>query len=118
MVEIYLNFVRDLLDENAEFEKPKIQFDKQGQAQLKNIKKFSLDNIDQALSLYQKGVSRRETGSTNLNAQSSRSHLIFAVEISYLNQGEMAVNGRLTLIDLAGCEKTKESISVNQPNYK
>jgi len=68
--------------------------------------------------MYQKGVSRRETGSTKMNAESSRSHLIFTVEISYLNQGEMVVNGRLNLIDLAGSERIKESIDDNNPNRK
>ena len=85
---------------------------------MKNIKKFEINNIDQALSMYQKGVSRRETGSTKMNAESSRSHLIFTVEISYLNQREMIVNGRLNLIDLAGSERIKESIDDNNPNRK
>lgn len=55
--------------------------------------------------LYLLGSARRATASTQMNAESSRSHLICCLKIILTNRrsGTQTV-GKLTLVDLAGSE--------------
>lgn len=51
------------------------------------------------------GASRRTTASTQMNAESSRSHLIFCITVKLTNKRTGVVSvGKLTLVDLAGSE--------------
>ena len=69
-----------------------------------------LDNIDEANRIFNTGLNSRKTGSTDMNATSSRSHLIFAVLIECLNKqtGQRTV-GKLSLVDLAGSERVAKT---------
>ena len=71
------------------------------------------------------GYKNRSIGSTLMNATSSRSHLIFALQISADNkQTRKTTMGKLSLIDLAGSERVgktgasaerlKEAQSINK----
>jgi hypothetical protein len=52
-----------------------------------------------------KGSSRRTTASTQMNAESSRSHLICSLVVKLTNKRSGAQSvGKLTLVDLAGSE--------------
>lgn len=57
------------------------------------------------------GSSRRTTASTQMNAESSRSHLICSLVVKLTNRrsGNQSV-GKLTLVDLAGSEVSKFTI--------
>jgi hypothetical protein len=51
------------------------------------------------------GSTRRATASTQMNAESSRSHLICTLIVKLTNRRSGAQNiGKLTLVDLAGSE--------------
>lgn len=55
--------------------------------------------------IFQMGASRRTTASTQMNAESSRSHLICCLVITLTNRlTGVATTGKLTLVDLAGSE--------------
>lgn len=56
------------------------------------------------------GSSRRTTASTQMNAESSRSHLICSLVVKLKNRrsGQVSV-GKLTLVDLAGSERVDKS---------
>lgn len=71
------------------------------------------------------GMGQRHVSSTAMNAESSRSHLVFAVMIKTTeSKSGKTVNGKLTLVDLAGCERVgktgasgdllKEAQSINK----
>ena len=55
--------------------------------------------------IFQRGASRRTTASTQMNAESSRSHLICSLVITMTNRHTgVATTGKLTIVDLAGSE--------------
>jgi hypothetical protein len=56
------------------------------------------------------GSGRRTTASTQMNSESSRSHLIFCITVKMVNRRtESTVLGKLTLVDLAGSERVDKS---------
>lgn len=56
------------------------------------------------------GLENRSVGTTQMNAQSSRSHMLFMITIvqNDFSSGE-AKSARLTVIDLAGSEKISKT---------
>ena len=78
-----------------------------------------VQTAEEAFSLFMKGNQRKKMGSTNLNADSSRSHSIFTLR---LVQAPLGLNGtemladpslvtvtQLSIVDLAGCERTQRT---------
>eukprot|EP00604_Paraphysomonas_vestita_P000470 CAMPEP_0174825794 /NCGR_PEP_ID=MMETSP1107-20130205/43118_1 /TAXON_ID=36770 /ORGANISM="Paraphysomonas vestita, Strain GFlagA" /LENGTH=702 /DNA_ID=CAMNT_0016057769 /DNA_START=1510 /DNA_END=3618 /DNA_ORIENTATION=- len=62
------------------------------------------------MSIFQLGASRRTTASTQMNAESSRSHLICSLVVVLTNRRTGTVTtGKLTLVDLAGSERVDKS---------
>lgn len=60
--------------------------------------------------LFQRGNSRRQTSSHNLNAVSSRSHAIFQIVLECRRSGAAAVQvSTLNFVDLAGSERIEKS---------
>ena len=58
------------------------------------------------MELFYKGNAVRHVGSTKMNAESSRSHLIFAIMIdNYDKQTKKTSHGKFSFIDLAGSER-------------
>lgn len=51
------------------------------------------------------GEKYRATASTGMNAQSSRSHSLFIIDVQQKNRDGSTMTGRLNLADLAGSEK-------------
>lgn len=61
----------------------------------------------EAIDLYRDAVQARRVGSSERNAQSSRSHLLLTLHLQW--PGEGAPEGRLALVDLAGSERQSSS---------
>ena len=60
--------------------------------------------------IFAKGAERRTTASTQMNAESSRSHLICCLVVKLTNRRTGAETiGKLTLVDLAGSERVDKS---------
>eukprot|EP00762_Andalucia_godoyi_P005260 ANDGO_06763.mRNA.1 Kinesin-like calmodulin-binding protein homolog len=60
--------------------------------------------------LYYDGTSTRHTRATDMNATSSRSHLVFSILIEVTNKETKAVSkGKLSLVDLAGSERLSKT---------
>ncbi len=58
------------------------------------------------ISNFEKGQLRRHTSSTQMNRESSRSHLIMSVMIEATNlQTQNITRGKLSFVDLAGSER-------------
>lgn len=80
---------------------------------------------DAALALFNAGNAARHVGSTKMNSESSRSHLMFCLVLQVFNkQTRKTTSGKLSLIDLAGSERVgktgatedrlKEAQSINK----
>jgi len=57
--------------------------------------------------MIQKGLSKRFVSKTNMNEQSSRSHIILTIHINRVDQFNNLISGKLNIVDLAGSEKVK-----------
>lgn len=67
---------------------------------------------EEALAALAEGMKRRETARTDMNHNSSRSHLIFTLSASQVDSEIGAtLRGRLHIVDLAGSERLKRSMS-------
>jgi hypothetical protein len=64
----------------------------------------------EVMKIFAEGSARRKVASTQMNAESSRSHLVcsLVVNISSKNSGKKTT-GKLTLVDLAGSERVEKS---------
>jgi len=66
-------------------------------------------NVPECEKIMEKGWKNRSTGATLMNADSSRSHSIFAVSLEMItvdDQDEEHIRaGKLNLVDLAGSER-------------
>ncbi|KAM3186450.1 hypothetical protein ACTXT7_004295 [Hymenolepis weldensis] len=102
---------------------------KKGSVLVKGLREVAVHNKDEVYSILEKGLLRRQTASTQLNAQSSRSHTVFTVTVhikeSCPEEDEVFLKiGKLNLVDLAGSEnigrsgaldkRAREAGSINQ----
>ena len=64
----------------------------------------------EVLAHFDEGNAARKTGSTKMNAESSRSHLVFTIMIQVRNTATGKTSfGKLTLVDLAGSERVSKT---------
>lgn len=76
-------------------------------------------NPEEALAALTEGMRRRETAKTDMNHNSSRSHLIFTLATTQTDREIGAtLRGRLHLVDLAGSERLKRSMSSDRGSFK
>ncbi|KAL7507726.1 hypothetical protein ACHAXN_004850 [Cyclotella atomus] len=113
LLEIYNEEVRDLLSPNAGNDGKLIKVDLNSHDAVGNVvvSASSKQDVDNILRLAQ---SRRCVKSTNSNAESSRSHMLFTIhfKVSSNSNEELARDGCLHIIDLAGSERVSKSGSV------
>ncbi len=65
---------------------------------------------EELMDLFEKGNAERHTGATKMNAESSRSHSIFAIMVeSYDTTSKRTTMGKLSLVDLAGSERADKT---------
>ena len=114
MVEIYNDQLRDLffLVENeragGRLKAPKldIKMDKKKRVFISGSQLRDAASPQDVLSHFDEGNSVRKVGSTKMNAESSRSHLVFNIMIEVNNKATGKTSmGKLTLVDLAGSER-------------
>ena len=153
-IEIYNNYIYDLLDDspaavdsnnqnaasssaaanNANSngggesmkESKSLKEDARGCMYIKDVNEIEVKSTEEALDLMHRAQKRRVVASTDLNAESSRSHTIFTIRVvqsaydpSKHNAGDAAsVHAKnkhnlhvsqLSLVDLAGSERTKRT---------
>ena len=108
-------------------EKPpklEIKMDAKKKVVIKHAVVKEASNYAELKKLFDDGNKMRHVGGTRMNAESSRSHSIFAIIIDSVdkNTGQSS-SGKLTLVDLAGSERAdktgatgdrlKEGIAIN-----
>ena len=140
MLEIYNESLHDLmvssLDEDAGGNHSQgrvslgIREQPDGSIIVPGLRETPVSSVADVLSCIRDGSMNRATSSTNMNATSSRSHMIVTINIEHsggadVDAGEPSMmTSRLTLVDLAGSERlkrtgatgnrAKEGISINK----
>ncbi|XVF27786.1 hypothetical protein REPUB_Repub14bG0138900 [Reevesia pubescens] len=123
MLEIYNETIRDLLSTNRSIgsdpTRPEsvvsgkqytIKHDANGNTYVSDLTIVDVSSITEISSLLRQAAQSRSVGRTQMNEQSSRSHMVFTLRISGINEGtEQQVQGVLNLIDLAGSERLSRS---------
>ncbi len=115
-LELYGEEVRDLLTTSSKQQKIIIR-DKAGDAEVIGATEVSVTNAQEAMVCLTRGMLRRVTGATAMNAESSRSHAIMSVIIEQVTRSSSAVNGdavtvqtsKFNFVDLAGSERQKRT---------
>ncbi|KAI8379311.1 kinesin heavy chain [Radiomyces spectabilis] len=103
-MEIYMEKVRDLL--NPAQDNLPIHEDKTKGVYVKGLLEVYVGSSDEVYEVMRRGSNNRVVASTNMNAESSRSHSIVVVTITQKNiDTGAAKSGKLYLVDLAGSEK-------------
>ncbi|BFG27566.1 hypothetical protein CerSpe_138400 [Prunus speciosa] len=123
MLEIYNENIRDLLctsrSSGADLSRTEngvcgkqytIKHDANGNTHVSDLTIVDVCSIKEISSLLQQAGNSRSVGKTQMNEQSSRSHFVFTLRISGMNENtEQQVQGVLNLIDLAGSERLSRS---------
>ena len=107
MLEIYNEDVRDLL--SADLVSVDLKRDSSGKIQIPNLTRTSVASLDEVLAVMAQGNKNRAVAATNINEQSSRSHMVMNVTVSSCIVGQPTSTGQLYLVDLAGCERVNKS---------
>ncbi|KAL0876860.1 hypothetical protein Bca101_026565 [Brassica carinata] len=122
MLEIYNESIRDLLTTNRTIAIEAVRADSStcgrqyaithdvNGIHVSDLTIIDVCSIAQISSLLQHAAQGRSVGKTHMNEQSSRSHFVFTLRISGVNEStEQQVQGVLNLIDLAGSERLSKS---------
>nr|AMS24244.1 kinesin 14-Ia protein [Marsilea vestita] len=114
MLEIYNETIRDLLAPTSKCETTGKQYtvkhDPNGNTSVSDLTLVEVTKWKEVSSLLQRASQSRSVSKTAMNEQSSRSHCVFTLRISGLNESiDQQVNGVLNLIDLAGSERLSRS---------
>ncbi|CAD5334896.1 unnamed protein product [Arabidopsis thaliana] len=119
MLEIYNETIRDLLSTNKEAvrtdsgvspQKHAIKHDASGNTHVAELTILDVKSSREVSFLLDHAARNRSVGKTQMNEQSSRSHFVFTLRISGVNEStEQQVQGVLNLIDLAGSERLSKS---------
>ena len=124
VMELYQEQIIDLLLQNDKNDKNKnnnnnnvpelkIKEDPKKGMYIQGITEMEVKTAKEAKDLILTGLKSRHVAATEMNAESSRSHLLFSIFVStsYINPkgGEVKKSSRLHLIDLAGSERQKKT---------
>jgi kinesin family protein 5 len=103
LLEIYKEQLRDLFDTHST--DLRIKESPSRGIYVENLSEISVAEEEEMLDLLVMGERLRTVASTKLNAQSSRSHQLFMVEVKQKLPNDTEKRGVLNLVDLAGSEK-------------
>lgn len=118
-VELYNDNLVDLYwvldnknNRGAQQEPPKleIKMDAKKMVYIRNSVIKDVFSPQEMMELFEKGNAERHTGATKMNAESSRSHSIFAIMVeSFDTATKKTTVGKLSLVDLAGSERADKT---------
>ncbi|KAL1776304.1 kinesin KIF24 [Sigmodon hispidus] len=101
--EIYCGQLYDLLNRRKRLF---AREDSKHVVQIAGLRELQVDNVELLLQVILKGSKERSTGTTGVNADSSRSHAIIQIQIK---DSARATLGRISFIDLAGSERAADA---------
>ncbi|XP_024431745.2 kinesin-like protein KIF28P [Desmodus rotundus] len=110
MLEIYNEQVRDLLSGSKKPGGLRVREDSELGFYVDGLKAVPCENYAQIERLMEQGTKMRTTASTNLNASSSRSHMVITLQFKQVfpDRG-LTKQSSINLVDLAGSERQKSS---------
>ncbi|CAI5505647.1 unnamed protein product [Closterium sp. Naga37s-1] len=113
MLELYQDTLQDLLlPKTATKRKLEIKKDAKGMVVVENATLIEVQYLSQLEAVVQGGMERRAVAGTQMNAESSRSHLVLSIVIETTDlQTQNVCRGKLSFVDLAGSERVKKSRS-------
>lgn len=120
--EIYNEVLFDLLDA-SDRKKRASKVDKAGGGGLeikehpalgvyvKGLQEMVVDHSDKLLAIVEQGMKNRTVASTQMNADSSRSHSVFTITVHQKDSTDESRNifAKINLVDLAGSERVKST---------
>ncbi|XP_020588180.1 kinesin-like protein KIN-14I isoform X2 [Phalaenopsis equestris] len=111
MVELYQDTLVDLLlSKNAKHVKLEIKKDLKGMVSIENVSILQVSSFEELMAVILRGSEQRHVSGTQMNDESSRSHLILSIIIESTNrQTQTIARGKLSFVDLAGSERIKKS---------
>eukprot|EP00931_Biecheleriopsis_adriatica_P019055 TRINITY_DN13107_c1_g2_i1.p1 TRINITY_DN13107_c1_g2~~TRINITY_DN13107_c1_g2_i1.p1 ORF type:complete len:1365 (-),score=418.25 TRINITY_DN13107_c1_g2_i1:57-4115(-) len=113
MIELYKQDIIDLLIDSKQREQKSLQVKKdvgRGIMFVEGVSERQISSPEELKAVLAEGERRRHTGSTKMNASSSRSHLLLSIIIeASVKDTEQVIYGKITLCDLAGSERPKKS---------
>merc|ERR1719421_1349388 len=81
-----------------------------GSTEVPNITDHTVNSAKELKELLEEGQRKRITAATRMNSDSSRSHLIFTIQVEVADrQNGSSSSGKVRLVDLAGSERAKKS---------
>ncbi|CAD8086911.1 unnamed protein product [Paramecium sonneborni] len=108
VAELYMEKVRDL--QNIKKTDLKIREDKNHSTYIEGVTETSIADQSEIYDILKMCNSNRMIASTNMNEQSSRSHMIFLMTVQSIDlRDQSAKTGKLFLVDLAGSEKVSKT---------
>ncbi|CAK9822014.1 Kinesin-like protein Klp61F [Anthophora retusa] len=119
-LELYNEDLFDLLAPNDDGSKIRLYEDtsKKGAVIIHGLEEVTVHNKSEVYKILEKGTEKRQTAATLMNAQSSRSHVVFSITVhmkeSTIDGEEVLKTGKLNLVDLAGSENVGRSGSVDK----
>jgi hypothetical protein len=114
-LELYNEEIKDLLcNPKQKGEKCELKEDPQKGVYVKGLTSVIAQTADDLYAMLDRGLIARTTASTNMNAESSRSHSIFTIVVEMNTKDattgkDMVRVGKLNLVDLAGSERQKKT---------
>ncbi|KAL0222663.1 hypothetical protein P9112_002053 [Eukaryota sp. TZLM1-RC] len=118
-IEVYNDSLFDLLCNSSVDGKPLEMKLVDGKMIVSGLSKEEVSSRQQVFDLFAIAQNNRRTAATKCNDRSSRSHLVFCLEIeSYDPQSGNKYHGVLNLIDLAGSERIVLSGSIDDPERR
>ena len=107
MLEIYNDDVRDILSQDVI--SVDLKRDLAGKIQAQGLTKVAVKNLQDVIEVMKRGNNNRSVACTNINDQSSRSHMVLQATIVSGTTGQPQTTGQLNLVDLAGSERVAKS---------
>lgn len=121
MLELYQDTLMDLLvldKDRGDKKAPRLDIKKDSRTGMVTVPGAFVVEVTSAKQLMDeiaRGQKSRHVSSTQMNRESSRSHLIISIMIQATNlQTQAVTHGKLSFVDLAGSERTKKSGSVGE----
>lgn len=117
-LELYGEEIRDLLTTKANPEKLAIRDIGMEEPEVLGATQHKVDGPEDAMLCLARGMLRRVTGSTAMNAESSRSHAILSLHVEQSTTATdglaSVVRSKFHFVDLAGSERQKRTHAVGQ----
>ena len=108
MFEIYNEQINDLIEENSK--NLQLREKTNEGVYVAGLAEKRVETADEIEAMIEEGFVHRSTSSTNMNAESSRSHCLVCLRLDQLNKKTgFQKSSKLHLVDLAGSEKVKKT---------